>query len=1353
LEDSVAQVLQGQFGIFAVGKKDEVQIEPEARMSHLSEEDRAYRQDLLDHFEHIKALGYKAKDALAQLIREVAFTHLNRFCAYRMMESRGLIRESVSKGLKSQGFLFYLADHEEDERRFNTGQQDVAYRHFLNWLGGTLSEEIGVLFAPTDPANRLYPPQRVIDEVLGLLNDPELAGIWSEDEAIGWVYQYFTPKELRDQARKESQAPRNSYELAFRNQFFTPRYVVEFLTDNTLGRIWYEMRHGETRLKDQCRYMVRRPTEVFLKEGEKEPDKVATATDDLSQEELLKLPVYVPFRAKKDPRELRILDPACGSGHFLLYCFDLLLTIYEEAYGDPDLSPALKKDYPTLEDLRRHVPRLVLAHNLHGIDIDPRASQIAALALWLRCQRAYQEMGIKQDRPKITRSNIVCAEPMPGEAAMLKEFVNHLEPKVLGQVVEVVFENMKLAGEAGSLLKIEEEIRDAVAAAKKQYARETTQATDRKGRAMLFSEAEMERLADGPKQSSLFDVSDITDSDFFEEAERRVIDALRSYSEQAQRGQQLRRRLFSEDAAQGFAFVDLCQHTYDVVLMNPPFGEVSLAARDNLYVSLPESSRDIIAAFVTRWTGMLSRQGRLGALTNRMVFFNEFLGDWRKKAFLGDLGAIAAVADLGYGVLDAVVETAAYVTERAKARPCVFIRLLADAEKQSSLLSLLRCMAIGDIRLGPVAFHDPRRFASLPATRFAYDIGHRWLDLLRHKKSHSLIAGRGGICTGDDFRFYRLFWEISEEASATSNWRWLAKGGEFSRYYCDTHLKIDWTHKPLLLRTKNSDRYGERGATYTYRTTSNLSARILNDGVCFSQGGPAILPHRKGDAPFVLALMNSFAATYCLEAIVGGGDSSVRGSAARNLEPRYLEFMPDITPSTSELLWFEKVVAQLHNSLAALDQCETDALFFGTDLSGSTSLQSYARSVLSRAADALRLAYQQVQLLEEKIQELLGLDATGVAETYPITGWPWPTSTDTSAVPAELLRALDVVPRDLPRLEISDRNIEHRFANKLSHYLHADIEGLSHAYSVHPVAILDAVRKDVPISARFLKETAHGVLSLALGGIFGRWNVAAITTANSGLSPDPFESLPQFQPAALLGGDGRPLKAAPEGYPLQVSWEGVVSDDPQHPFELLGQVRAFLATVWQGDRDRLEDDLAAALSAKDLREYFRKPGKGGFWDDHISRYSKSRRKAPIYWLLQSSKKNYAIWLYYHRLDKDILFKALVNYVEPKVRLETDRLESLRAQKGEGGKASKKLDKEIEKQEEFMSELRDFEEKLRRAAELRLVPDLNDGVVLNIAPLHELVPWKEAENYWTELLEGQYEWSSIGKQLREKGLVK
>jgi hypothetical protein len=126
-----------------------------------------------------------------------------------------------------------------------------------------------------------------------------------------------------------------------------------------------------------------------------------------------------------------------------------------------------------------------------------------------------------------------------------------------------------------------------------------------------------------------------------------------------------------------------------------------------------------------------------------------------------------------------------------------------------------------------------------------------------------------------------------------------------------------------------------------------------------------------------------------------------------------------------------------------------------------------------------------------------------------------------------------------------------------------------------------------------------------------------------------------------------------------------------------------------------------------------------------------------------------------RLDKDILVAALLNYVEPKVRREESRLGELRSQKAAldpVAKGAKKIEKDIERQEGLFSELRDFEDKLRRAANLNLVPDLDDGVVLNILPLRELVPWKEARSYWEELLEGKYEWSSIGKQLRERGIV-
>jgi len=1270
LEDSVAQVLQGQFGIFAVGKKDEVQIEPEARMSHLSEEDRAYRQDLLDHFEHIKALGYKAKDALAQLIREVAFTHLNRFCAYRMMESRGLIRESVSKGLKSQGFLFYLADHEEDERRYNTGQQDLAYRHFLNWLGGTLSEEIGVLFAPTDPANRLYPPQRVIDEVLGLLNDPELAGIWSEDEAIGWVYQYFTPKELRDQARKESQAPRNSYELAFRNQFFTPRYVVEHLTYNTLGRSWYEMRRSETRLKDLCRYMVRRPTEVFLEKDKKEPEGSATATDDLSQDELLKLPVYVPFRAKKDPRELRIIDPACGSGHFLLYCFDLLLTIYEEAFSDPELGPALQKDYPTLEHLRREVPRLILAHNLHGIDIDPRASQIAALALWLRCQRAYQEMGIKQERPKITRSNIVCAEPMPGEESMLKEFVEQLEPKILGQVVEVVFENMKLAGEAGSLLQIEEDIRDAVAAAKKQYARETTHATDRKGRALLFSEAEMGRLANGPTQESLIDLSDITETAFFEHAEKRVFEALRSYAEQAQARHRLSRSLFSEDVVRGFAFVESCQNRYDVVLMNPPFGLPSKPIKKLLRRSFPDTWKDMYAAFAERGMSLLSPLGLLGAITPSMWQYSRQL-----KQFRGSLlaaGSPRLLVEIGHGVMDdATVEAGLWVATRRKSIGALAMLDLLGHPTDKRAESILG-------RFPPWRLITPRSFSHIEEAPLCHHMPDEYLALWRSERARlrRCVQIAKGNTTFDDFRFLRLWTEVPQ-SELGHRWLRYRSGGDFQPYYASSVLCLDWGNDGAAMREFGTNKHGSDaqvmqssklwrlpGLSYPRVGTLGFGVRAAQANEVFSGSSVFLHPKRPDHLFGLLAFLNS---SVVLELMKAHG----RHRRTETIAIKDLPLSEDVLDTVSV-------------------QCGADA---------------------QSAANAMRAI--------ESYDEL--------SPVFSAFG---------------MQKGLETVQSEVDALLATVNDCSHRITA-----------------TVASILKLNGDRLPLPDSVYFKKacsppDVAYRRLSACLGAVFGRFNVDVLAGVVQPHPPtDIFAALPDMSPAMA----GRTNAAA--STPSEGTWEcdtdGLLVDDPSHADDITSLLQAVFRRVWGTAADAKEAEICNALRASTLRECLRKPTKGGFWTDHLARYSSNRRKAPIYWLLQSSKKNYAIWLYYHRLDKDILFKALVNYVEPKIRLESDRLESLRSQKASGGagKGAKKLDKEIEKQEEFLSELRDFEEKLRRAADLHLVPDLNDGVVLNIAPLHELVPWKEAEKYWEELLEGKYEWSSIGKQLREKGLVK
>jgi len=1288
LEEAVSHELQGKFGIYTAGKKDEVQVDTDERMVNLSDEDRSYRKDLLDHLEHIKALSHKPKDALAQLIREIAFTHLNRLCAYKMMEAREVyvkgqkFREAVSRGLNSNGVKFFLADHPDDERLFNTGHQDIAYRHFLDWLGGQLSEEIGVLFNPNDPANRLYPRQKTLDDVLALINDEEVAGIWSQDETIGWVYQYFTPKELRDEARDPkrggSQAPRNSYELAFRNQFFTPRYVVEFLTDNTLGRIWYEMRKGETRLTYKCRYMVRRPTEIFMAEGESAPTEAGEPRDDLPQEELLKLPVYIAQRPKRDPRELKILDPACGSGHFLLYCFDLLLTIYEEAFADPELGPALQRDYPTHDELLRDVPRLILAHNLHGIDIDLRCTQIAALALWLRCQRSYQDMGLKKDRPKITRSNLVCAEPMPGEMHMLKEFVGQLEPKLLGQLVDVVFEKMKLAGEAGSLLRIEEEIRDAVAKARLQW-----QAGPVSVQRSLFDD-------DEPiVRQQRFDLTGITDAQFFEQAEGKVVEALRNYAERAQNGQRLQRRLFTEDAVRGFAFVDLCHKQFNVVLMNPPFGLPTESTFTYLGTVSKPTYVEMYASFVERWLTQ-TNDGFLGAITSRSFLTMSKLAEWRRSSLLPRL---SIMVDLGNGIMDdAMVRACAFVVNRRDTSAPFFVLDLRDiAEKEGSCVS---DAWIDDSSVTNKRLHSVTRFRlkSMPDAKILYLLDGHFLKLANSAAAFEPSAGavRQGLTTFDDFRFLRLFAEVSPSTIGRGVWwEWFSKGGEYARFFTDVHLLVNRSKDGAELAEANkrlngqtaqsrqsSSWYYRRGMTFTSRSDRGFSVRVLPEDCVISHNAPCVYPSDDEHLCYVLGWLNSRFVRTLVE-LQATNAFFVNGS---------VKSLPWIEPPSESKTAIAKASHQLtclYRDLACVH--ESSSLFCGIPLG-----ESLAR--------AFACYDEMTQLVVASIAELQSQVSSCVDGLYEC---------DSRSLGDEVL-GMDA----------------------------------------------DA---DVPFEATDLGGLTRSVVSWAVGCVIGRWDIRRTSLGSVALSlPDPFKANPIVPPACLIDVTGLPVTASPDAYPLRIDWDGILVDDSDHSDDIIRRVRDVLEVIWKDRADAIEREACEILGVAELRGYFCKPGTGGFWDDHVKRYSKSRRKAPIYWLLQSSKKNYGLWLYYHRLDKDLLFKALVNYVGPKIRREESRLDELRSQKtalGPAGRGAKKIDKEIERQEAFVSELRDFEDKLRRAADLHLDPDLNDGVVLNIAPLWELVPWKEAKAYWADLMKGEYEWSSIGKQLREKGLVK
>ena len=616
LERDYREQLEGVYGVLPNGD-----VQPLDRLPRLDAEGRALRGAIEAALLHEQAQGYAAPETVSRFVRAAAYTTLNRLAALKLMEanSRGIVRPSVGAGREAAGFQAF-----QRVSGSVANAPDGGYPLYLGLLCDDLAVELGELFDRRQAAGRLFPSPRCLDQVLSKLNAPALAPAWDEDETIGWVYQYFTPTEQRRQARAESRSgPRNSEELAFLNQFFTPRYVVQFLVDNTLGRLWYEMRQGETLLAEHCTYLITEPGEP------------------------------IPEREKRDPRQLRILDPACGSGHFLLYCFDLLETIYEEAYEEGDAD--LRKDFPSRTDFQRAVPGLIIHHNLHGVDIDLRACQLAGLALWLRAQRSYQQLGLRPaERPRLTRSHIVCAEPMPGEAELLEEFVQGLEPIELGGLLRAVFEQMRLAGEAGTLLRVEVGLRDTIAREMKRW---QSRPSHEQGELWLDTDGARPLLIGPP-----------TEADFWEAAERRTLDALRDYAERAANGRPAMRRLFAEDAVQGFAFVDLMRRRFDVVLMNPPFGASSRGAKAYIDSAYPRTKHDLYAAFVERALDLLHPGGLLGAITSRTGFFLTTFQRWREELLLGEARLIA-LADLGQGVLDtAMVETAAYCLERSESR-------------------------------------------------------------------------------------------------------------------------------------------------------------------------------------------------------------------------------------------------------------------------------------------------------------------------------------------------------------------------------------------------------------------------------------------------------------------------------------------------------------------------------------------------------------------------------------------------------------------------------------------------------------------------------------------------------------
>jgi hypothetical protein len=286
------------------------------------------------------------------------------------------------------------------------------------------------------------------------------------------------------------------------------------------------------------------------------------------------------------------------------------------------------------------------------------------------------------------------------------------------------------------------------------------------------------------------------------------------------------------------------------------------------------------------------------------------------------------------------------------------------------------------------------------------------------------------------------------------------------------------------------------------------------------------------------------------------------------------------------------------------------------------------------------------------------------------------------------------------------------------------------------------------------ESTAAGlcgaILSYALGASLGRWD---IRYATGELKPptmlDPFAALPACAPGQLKSAQGFPAcrDDITSLYPIGISWDGILVDDPNHSLDIENRICEIVNIIWNAEENAnahlRKHEICETLGVRSVRDWFRRPAN--FFADHLKRYSKSRRQAPIYWQLSAGSGSYSAWLYYHRFTPDTLYRVLRDFVEPRIQQAEREQFELESQGALSGDAATRL----QEAQTLLQDLRILKSELDLVAPL-WNPNLNDGVIINHAILWRITPYtpwqKKCKECWDKLVKGDYDWAHLAFHL-------
>jgi len=753
-------------------------------------------------------------------------------------------------------------------------------------------------------------------------------------------------------------------------------------------------------------------------------------------------------------------------------------------------------------------------------------------------------------------------------------------------------------------------------------------------------------------------------------------------------------RLFALDAIQGLRLIDLTREVFDVVVMNPPFGLATKDRFEQLKVIYPDAYVDLYACFLTRAIEMCN--GWVGSISSRSLLIAKKLERLRANWILP---RIERLLDLGWPVMDdATVQSAAYTINCTSAGPNQdFIAI--DRKPYTNKAERLATITTTLDTSPDCYFANREVIKKIPQSKLLYNLPssamHLFLDA-DHLGDEVLLA-RLGMKTFNDFRFLRLRSEIlPSNIGKGMPWVPIAKGGAYANFYSDLPLVVNWENDGQQIcevnrRINGQTAQARQASTHYYKPGGTYSYRSRDFGVRVLPAGFII----SGKGVAILPLQD-FSAEFCVGLMNARLFRTLINlqANAKQYDSGIVESCPFIPFSPDSLELIEQATKLAIRAIRKNSQrVEGDSLFVCPEIRNSFQEMVTRTDEMAKAV---------IEVTESSLSEI----DRHVDSTYRVD-------------------SIDLQKIILAEKESEEDEVEESKDDG------SDDEGESAA------------------PAWSASEVAFRLVSYAVGCAMGRWDIRYAKGVR--LFPDvcdPFESLPSPFPGMLIGENFEKETT----YPLRLTESGVLSDDEGSCDDFTARVQEAITLIWGVNSDNLEQELISNLSADSLRQYFRRPS--GFFAAHLGLYTKSKRKAPIYWPLSTTSGSFTLWLYYPSLTSQTLYTVINDFVEPKLKEVGDGVLTLR-NKGVG--RSRDDEKQFEILLALEMELVEMQGFLLNIAQ-HYHPFHDDGVQITAAPLWQLFrhkPWQKIlRDTWTKLESGDYDWAKIAmcywpERVREK----